>query len=271
MSIDSSAYTDPSYFKFSLKTPMLVGIAGGPQAGKLKMCQHIRDRFKGGQATKVAILSLTDFYRELTPEERSLFQEGQLNLDHPNMFDFDALVAVLELLLRKETVTVPVWDRATHTRKSTRTIEPVDAILLEGTLLLCSKRLRELMFMKVYIDVDSDERLTQRVRQLTSGEGRVVPVNTLLNEYVNFVKPMFEEFVAPSKKYADIIVPRGVENLAALQVLENHLGDHLRRGARPSIDTNANLAASIERSATPTLRSDVLAQSAQSPFKNIPQ
>ncbi|ORX59533.1 P-loop containing nucleoside triphosphate hydrolase protein [Hesseltinella vesiculosa] len=272
MSIDASAFKDPSLFMLSLKTPMIVGIAGGAQAGKFLMCKHLKDRLANYPKTRVVILSMTDFYRDLTKEEHDLFESGELNLDHPNMFDFDSMETTLKNLLKNEPVTVPQWDHRSHSLACKQTMQPADVILVEGTLALYPKSLRDLMFMKVFIDVDSDQRLTRRTQHLVTGEGRVVSLNQMLSEYVNFVKPMFDEFVLPTKKYADIVIPRGVENLVALQVLENHLEDHLKKRAKLSIDTQSvGCHANPPSATTPSIRSDVLAQSAQSPFKNIPQ
>ncbi|SAL95760.1 hypothetical protein [Absidia glauca] len=245
MSIDASAYADPNYFNVSIQTPMLVGIAGGAQAGKFEVCEFLMNKFKGSHhETKVAIISLTDFYRELTADERLVFESGKFNLDHPNVFDFDLLEATLKKLLHSKEAEVPVWDPATHSRKGTRVLHAVDVLLLEGTLALYPKNLRDLMFMKVFLDVDSDSRLLRRAKKLTEGNGRTMGIKELLTEYVNFVKPMFDEFVAPSKKYADIIIPRGYENTPALQVLEHHLEDHLHTRSKASNTTSTVSAAS---------------------------
>ncbi|ORZ17734.1 uridine kinase family-domain-containing protein [Absidia repens] len=251
MSIDSSAYSDPDYFKVSLQTPMLVGIAGGAQAGKFEICEFLMNKFKGSHhETKVAILSLTDFYRELTPEERIRFESGDFNLDHPNVFDFDLLVSTLKRLLQNKDADIPVWDHASHSRKGWRKIHAVDVLLLEGTLVLYPKDLRDLMFMKVFIDVDSDQRLIQRTKKLMNGSGRTLTIKELLTEFVTFVKPMYEEFVAPSKKYSDIIIPRGYENTAALKVLESHLEDHLHTRAKNSVSNTASPSTSTAPSST---------------------
>ncbi|KAI8339591.1 uridine kinase family-domain-containing protein [Chlamydoabsidia padenii] len=303
MSIDASAYSDPNYFNVSLQTPMLVGIAGGAQAGKFEVCEFLMNKFKGSHhETKVAILSLTDFYRDLTADERIQFERGEFNLDHPNVFDFDFLEITLKRLLQNKAADVPVWNHATHSRKGLRRIHAVDVLLLEGTLALYPKNLRDLMFMKVFIDVDSDQRLIQRAKKLTQGNGRTMAIKELLTEYVNFVKPMFDEFVAPSKKYADIIIPRGYENKPALQVLEHHLEDHLHTRSLSTttttttsspaslssstplaIDTNTKLSPvkkldnsnEFERSSSPlsikSNHTDILAISAESRYKDIPE
>ncbi|CAO3598289.1 unnamed protein product [Absidia cylindrospora] len=190
-------------------------------------------------------------------------------------------------------------------RKGSRRIHAVDVLLLEGTLVLYPKNLRDLMFMKVFIDVDSDQRLIQRTKKLMNGSGRTLTIKELLTEFVTFVKPMYEEFVAPSKKYSDIIIPRGYENTAALKVLESHLEDHLHTRAKNStsntvtpssttsspIQINTNSATGGGSSLSPVKKldgssdadrassplsiksnhTDILAISAESRYKDIPE
>ncbi|KAI9274836.1 uridine kinase family-domain-containing protein [Phascolomyces articulosus] len=232
MSIDSTPYADPSYFKVVLQTPMIVGVAGGADAGKRNVCNSLVQRLSETYSAKTTVISLTDFYRELTEDERILYEEGRFNLDHPTAFDFDLLQEAVMSLLSGNPTTIPVWNDEHHTKVGTRLIEPVDVILVEGTLVLYPKSLRELMFMKVFIDVDSDQRLTRRV---SKPNRRGFSIDKVLAEYVEFVKPMFEDFIWPTKKFADIIIPRGVENKAALKVLGNHLEDHLKK--RSAVDS----------------------------------
>ncbi|CAO3625838.1 unnamed protein product [Cunninghamella echinulata] len=276
MSIDPTAYADPSYFKFALQNAMIVGIGGGAQASKFQICEILKNKFGGDNKTKVAILSLNDYYRELTtPEEKKLFDSGEYNLDHPDAFDFDLLESTLKSLLQRQPVDIPVWDHSKHQKIATRRIEAVDIILLEGTLILYSKKIRDLMFMKVFVDVDSDQRLISRVKKLTEGDGRIMSIKDVLNEYVNFVKPMFDEFIAPSKKYSDIIIPRGYKNTAALQVLEHHLDDHLRAQAKNSSSSMGRTESNdTTGSSIPTIKhhhTDILASSAESKYKDIPE
>ncbi|KAG2223627.1 hypothetical protein INT45_009986 [Circinella minor] len=226
MSIDSTRYADPSYFKVSIQTPMVVAVAGGCNSGKRDVCDSLIQRLSETYSAKTAIISLTDFYRELTEEERSLYEQGKFNLDHPTAFDFDLLQQAIMSLLSGNSTTIPVWDDEHHTKVGTRLIEPVDVILVEGTLVLYPKSLRELMFMKVFLDVDSDQRLTRRV---SKPNRRGLSIDQVLIEYVEFVKPMFEDFIWPTKKFADIIIPRSYENKTALKVLGNHLEDHLKK------------------------------------------
>ncbi|KAI9311168.1 uridine kinase family-domain-containing protein [Dichotomocladium elegans] len=231
MSIDATPYADPSYFKVSLQSPMVVAVAGGANAGKRDVCELLMSQLNETYSAKAAIISLNDFYREITPEEREQYENGAFNLDHPDAFDFKLLQETIVTLLSGNPAEVPVWDSELHTRSGTRIIEPVDAILVEGTLVLFPKELRDLMFMKIFIDVDSDQRLIKRVTQPRTRNGHVMTIKEVLTEYVEFVKPMFDDFISPTKKFADVIIPRGAENKPALQVLSNHLEDHLKSRA----------------------------------------
>ncbi|ORY90494.1 uridine kinase family-domain-containing protein [Syncephalastrum racemosum] len=254
MSIDSSAYNDPSYFKLAPQSSMLVAVAGGADAGKRNVCDLLMTRLSGHYAAKLTTLSLTDFYRELTEEERASYEQGQYNMDHPEAYDFDLLYETLMQLISGHAADVPVFDMLTHTRTGTRRVEPVDVILVEGTLVLYPKQVRDLFFMKVFIDVDSDQRLARRVSKPDHSyrNGRRMTLQEILVEYVEFVKPMFDDFVSPSKKFADIIIPRGTENPAALQVLGHHLEDHLKSRARANEQSSHNGTPSTKRSKSPT-------------------
>ncbi|KAF7728130.1 Uridine-cytidine kinase-like 1 [Apophysomyces ossiformis] len=240
---------------------MLVGVAGGPDAGKRDVCHLLMNRLSDTYAAKVAMVSLTDFYLELSTEERALYEQGKLNLDHPNRYDFQLLEDVLRSLLAGKPTSIP-------------TIDPVDVIIVEGTLVLYPKSLRELMFMKVFVDVDSDQRLTRRVRKSKSRNGKVMSIKELLAEYVEFVKPTFDDFIMPSKKFADIIVPRGVENTAALSVMASHLEDHLRTRSSAVTrtgeeDDTDSVASAVSRNAFRS--TDLLATTAVSAYKEIPE
>ncbi|CDS11735.1 hypothetical protein LRAMOSA03998 [Lichtheimia ramosa] len=271
MSIDATRYNDPSYFKVSLQSPMVVGVAGGADAGKRDVCQLVMDHLSQKYSTKTALISLTDFYRELTDQERLQYQAGKYNLDHPTAFDLDLLHDTITSLLSGKPTTIPVWDSIHHTKVGTRLVEPVDVILVEGTLILYSKPLRELMFSKIFIDVDSDQRLTNRVSKTNVRNGREMSIKEVLTEYVDFVKPMFEDFIWPTKKFADIIIPRGAENKAALQVLGNHLEDHLKKRSNAK-DNNVQQPPTWSRGHHPEEESvDVFATTAASSYKQIPE
>ncbi|KAI7904001.1 uridine kinase family-domain-containing protein [Cokeromyces recurvatus] len=260
MSIDHTKYTDPNYFKVSLKTPMTIAVAGGADSGKKAFCEALTSRLNKSYATKVALISLTQFYRELTPTERIQYEAGEFYTDHPDAFDMDLLKKTIQSLLARKPTPVPEWDSSTHTRKGTRILEPVDVLLIEGTLVLYPKEIRDLMFMKVFIDEDSDERLARRVRKTKIRNGRVLSIKEILMDYVGRVKPMYEEFILPSKKVADIIIPRGAENLIALQVLTNRVEEYLKSRLVEEKKETINPAAA-----------EILAQTVNSSYKHIPK
>ncbi|KAI8372936.1 uridine kinase family-domain-containing protein [Radiomyces spectabilis] len=275
MSIDSSKYSDPSYFKISLQSPMIVAVAGGADAGKRDLCEVLMKNFSAAYAARVVVVSLTDFYRELTPEERGLYEAGKFNLDHPDVFDYQLLEDTLVSMKAGKPTAIPVWDHVHHTKKTTRVIDPVDVIMLEGTLLFYPKSLRDLMFMKIFIDVDSEKRLVRRVQKAKSRNGHTLSIKELLTEYVEFVKPMFDDYILPTKKFADLIIPRGIENQAALQVLSNHLDDHLKARSvsrKKRADDSEEPTADIRNTRKPSYRStELLATSAASSYKQIPE
>ncbi|ORE10160.1 P-loop containing nucleoside triphosphate hydrolase protein [Rhizopus microsporus var. microsporus] len=260
MSIDPTKYSDPNYFKVSLKTPMAIAIAGGADSGKKAFCDALTARINKKYHARVALISLTQFYRELTPEERRKYETGNYYTDHPNAFDFKLLENTLKSLLSGKPTSVPEWDSSNHTRMGTYIIEPVDVILIEGTLLLYQKEITDLMFMKVFIDEDSDERLARRVRKKKIRNGKELSLKEILMDYVDRVKPMYEEYILPTKKFADIVIPRGAENTIALQVMTNRVEEYLDSRHEDKKEATVNPGAA-----------EILAQHINSSYKNIPK
>ncbi|OZJ02373.1 hypothetical protein BZG36_04434 [Bifiguratus adelaidae] len=216
--------------------PLIIGIAGGSDSGKTAVCNVIVDRLKHTAPSRVAIINLQSFYKELNENEVKMAQEGEMNFDHPDAFDFDLVQACLETLSRGSPVTIPEYNKATYRRQTRgRTIDPPDIIMLVGILVLYPKELRQLLDMMVFVDVDSDERLGTRVKRKCSESPDSVA--HVINHYIRFVKPSFEEFVLPTKKYADIIIPRGHHNTAAVDLLYAHINDVLRTRSRSTTST----------------------------------
>ena len=146
----------------------------------------------------------------------------KLNYDHPSSFDTDKMIEDVKKLKSGEMIYRPVYDYTQHTRaKEVVEVHPKKVIILEGILILEDPRLRDLMDIKVFVDTDADERLMRRILRDTQERGRTV--ESVLNQYVTTVKPMHEQFVEPSKKYADIIIPRGGENKIGIHILQEHL------------------------------------------------
>ncbi|MCI9134263.1 MAG: uridine kinase [Lachnospiraceae bacterium] len=194
----------------------VVGIAGGSASGKTTIVQKIKEFF----GNDIVVISHDSYYKahdELPYEERC-----KLNYDHPDAFDTDRMVEDVKRLKSGRTVEIPVYDFSIYNRvHETLRVEPKRVIIVEGILILDSLKLRELMDIKVYVDTDADERLMRRLKRDMTQRAR--SVESVLSQYAQTVKPMHEQFVEPSKKYADIIIPRGGENQTGINILQEHL------------------------------------------------
>jgi len=218
---------------------------------------------------QVAVISLQDFYRELTDEEGELADQGEFDFDHPSAFDFELVEETIGGLLAGQTVNIPSYDFQTRKRNLTANqLSPPDVILFEGVLLLYPKEILDLLSMKLFVDVDSDERLARRVIR-DSGMPNNFPVERILQQYVKFVKPTFEEFILPTKKYADIIIPRGTDNLAAIDLIANHIDDLLKgRSNRSQSRNQSPTDRSVSININTTIRSQSPADSVSSPARS---
>lgn len=193
---------------------IIIGIAGGSASGKTSIAEQLYEAFQGNH--KVKILKQDDYYKDqshLTYEERT-----KTNYDHPFAFDTDLLVKHLKQLKNKETIEKPTYDYTQHNRSPiTETIEGRDVIILEGIFVLAEERIRELCDILVYVDTDSDIRFIRRLKRDTQERGR--SVESVCDQYLNTVRPMHEQFIEPSKKYAHIIIPEGGSNRVAVDLL----------------------------------------------------
>lgn len=199
-----------------MKEICIVGIAGGSASGKTTIVNQLKEYF----GDHIAVISHDSYYKahdDLDYEERC-----KLNYDHPNAFETERLVNDVKLLKAGRAVDIPVYDFSVHNRvPKTERIEPKQVVVVEGILILESKELRDLMDVKVYVDTDADERLMRRMKRDMVERAR--SVESVLSQYSETVKPMHEQFVEPSKKYADIIIPRGGENSTGIYILQEHL------------------------------------------------
>ncbi|KAJ2721067.1 UMP-CMP kinase [Coemansia sp. Benny D115] len=215
--------------------PMFIGIAGGRGAGKEHTCRNIiasvRQRGHSELAERVLHLHLDDFHREMTAEEQQQLEAGreEVNLDHPESFDFELLQKVLQQLAAGHSaVEVPVWDGRARRRAAWRRVEgPAPrVVLVEGTLVLFVREVRALLDMQVFLDVDSDTRLGRQVRAaLAAADGKSVDLKRWLDGYLFVAKPSFEEFVWPTKRWADVIIPKGDSNDVAIGLIAQRLID----------------------------------------------
>ena len=196
-----------------MSTPLVFGVAGGSGSGKTTVVRKIMDALGD---TDVVVLEHDRYYRD-HPELR-LEERAALNYDHPNSLDTDLLVSHLRELRAGRAVDVPVYDFSLHARKAETTpIKPGSAIIVEGILIFTDKVLRSLMDVKVFVDTDGDTRFIRRLERDVAERGRTV--SSVIDQYLSTVKPMHLEFVEPSKRYADVIIPEGGHNQVAVDML----------------------------------------------------
>ncbi|KAM1323433.1 hypothetical protein PS2_044326 [Malus domestica] len=207
------------------KQPFVIGVSGGTASGKTTVCDMIIQQLHDH---RVVLVNQDSFYRGLTPEESERVHE--YNFDHPDAFDTEQLLDCIQKLKNGQSVQVPIYDFKTHRRKSDsfRQVNASDVIILEGILVFHDQHVRNLMNIKIFVDTDADVRLARRIRRDTVERGR--DINSVLEMYAKFVKPAFDDFVHPSKKYADVIIPQGGENHVAIDLIVQHirtkLGQH---------------------------------------------
>ena len=196
--------------------PKIVAIAGGSASGKSTIVKIIAETYKDD----IIVVGHDNYYKahdDIDFDERKL-----LNYDHPKAFDTDLFCEDLKKLRIGEEIDMPVYDYTIHTRsKDTIKVKAKKIILIEGILVLYEKKIRELTDTKVFVDADSDIRLKRRILRDTVERGR--SIESCLTQYIEQVKPMHEKYVEPSKKYADIIIPRGAKNNKGIEILSKHL------------------------------------------------
>ena len=194
----------------------IVGIAGGTASGKTTIVRKIKEKF----GDDIVVINHDSYYKahdDLSYEDRT-----RLNYDHPASFDTDRMIEDVKKLKEWQEIDMPVYDYTIHNRSDeTIHVVPKRVIILEGILILESSALRDLMDIKVFVDTDADERLMRRIRRDMVERAR--SIESILTQYRDTVKPMHEQFVEPSKKYADIIIPRGGENTTGISILQEHL------------------------------------------------
>lgn len=203
----------------------VVGIAGGSASGKTSIIKKLKKIFKD------EILMIGHDFYYWNNDNLSMEERKKLNYDHPKSFETEKLIEDLKTLKKGKSVNLPIYDYTIHTRKKeTLKVFPKPVIIVEGILILENKELRDLMDIKVYVDVDSDIRLIRRLLRDTKERGR--SVDSVLTQYLKTVKPMHEEFIEPSKKHADLIIPRGAENTPAVNILVEHLKSLLKKNEK---------------------------------------
>ena len=199
---------------------MILGIAGGTGSGKTTITRRLIQHF----GSDVSVIHHDNYYKahhDMPYEERA-----KLNYDHPDSFDTELLVEALKELKKGHAVTCPVYDYTIHDRTDkTVTIKPTRVIIVEGILIFESRELCEQMDIKIFVDTDADVRILRRIVRDVRDRGR--SLESVISQYLNTVKPMHEQFVEPSKRRADIIIPEGGQNRVALEMVVERVRAHL--------------------------------------------
>lgn len=204
------------------KKPLVIGIAGGSGSGKTTIAREIRKKLPHD---RILVVTQDSYYKDNAgiPME----QRRQINYDHPNAYDMPLMNKQLRQLLNWQAVETPIYDFTKLTRSDkTEHTEPAGIILLEGILVLADPNLRKLMDIKVFVDNDDDIRFIRRLKRDTTERGRTQ--EQVIRQYLKTVKPMYNQFIEPSKRYADIIVPEGGKNKVAIRMLANQIRSILR-------------------------------------------
>jgi len=214
-------------------TPFLIGVAGGTASGKSTVCEKIMDSLRQidleNIERQVVHLSQDSFYKELRGSDQVKAAKGLFNFDHPDAFDNHLMEKCFKDIINGRPTKIPVYDFKSNSRipNMYTTILPaqVDVVLFEGILTFYNPAVRNLFHMKLFIDTDADTRLSKRVLKDVDELGR--DLDQVLHQYIHFVKPAFEEFCMPTKKFADVIIPRGPDNRIAIELISQHIMDKL--------------------------------------------
>lgn len=195
------------------KKPVVIGITGGSGSGKTSVTKKIHEVFQGHS---VVVIEQDDYYKD---QSHLAFNERlQTNYDHPLAFDTDLLIQHIHQLINRQSIEKPTYDYTLHTRATEKeVVESQDVIILEGILVLEDERLRDLMDIKLFVDTDSDIRIIRRILRDIHDRGRTV--DSVVEQYMTVVRPMHNQFIEPTKKYANIIIPEGGENAVAIDLM----------------------------------------------------
>jgi uridine kinase len=193
--------------------PVLIGIAGGTGSGKTSVAREIT---RSIPQENIVLIEQDNYYKDQS--QMTMTQRVLTNYDHPNAFDNELLYEHLQQLLNGEAIDKPIYNFAEHTRANyTEQVEPKQVIILEGIMVLEDERLRSLMDIKIFVDTDADVRIIRRVLRDIKERGR--SIESVVEQYMGVVRPMHMQFIEPTKKYADLIIPEGGKNQVAIDVL----------------------------------------------------
>ncbi|KAF7209984.1 transcript variant X4 [Nothobranchius furzeri] len=205
------------------KEAFVIGLCGGSASGKTTVARKIIEAL---DVPWVVLLSMDSFYKVLSPEEQTLAASNDYNFDHPDAFDFGLLTHTLRKLKQGKSVKIPVYDFTTHGRqKEWKTVYGASVIIFEGIMAFADKELLKLLDMKIFVETDSDIRLVRRLRRDITERGR--EIEGVIKQYNKFVKPAFEQYIEPTMRLADLVVPRGGGNMVAIDLIVQHVHSQL--------------------------------------------
>lgn len=216
---------------------MIIGICGGTGSGKTTVANRILESVG---ASEVGFLQQDAYYREL--DQMPLDYREKINFDHPDAIDNDLLVEHLQALKRGEAVELPVYDFKNYTRRNeTHHLEPPAIIIIEGILIFADERLRKEMDLKVFVDTPDDIRFIRRLRRDIAERGRTI--ESVIEQYLATVRPMHMQFVEPSKRHADVIIPEGGHNLVSIDLISGRVRERIADERRRRAALSASVAA----------------------------
>lgn len=207
-----------------MSKPIIIGIAGGSASGKTSISRRIKNVFADQKS--VLIIRQDDYYKDQA--EKPMEERVKTNYDHPFAFDTELLIDNIQALIRGESIEKPTYDFVHHTRSDiTETCSPCDVLILEGLFVLEEEKIRDLLNIKVFVDTPADIRFIRRLLRDVKERGR--SMESIVSQYVNTVRVMHESFIEPSKRYADIIIPEGGENMVAVDLLTTKISSIIHR------------------------------------------
>ncbi|HYE13786.1 MAG TPA: uridine kinase [Pyrinomonadaceae bacterium] len=219
---------------------MIIGICGGTGSGKTTVANRILESVSKDE---VVFLQQDSYYRNL--DQMPLDYRRKINFDHPDALDNELLIEHLQALKRGEPAELPIYDFRTHTRlPRTLHMEPRPIIIIEGILIFADQRLLDEMDVKVYVDTPDDIRFIRRLRRDIAERGRTV--ESVIEQYLATVRPMHMQFVEPSKRYADVIIPEGGHNLVSIQLLSGRIRERLEDARRRRAEAAAGVGVALK-------------------------
>ena len=198
---------------------IFIGVAGGTGSGKTTLTRHLQQRF----GSDISVVHHDNYYKR---QSCSFEERCRQNYDHPDAFDTELMIRHLQALKRGEAIQCPVYDYSIHNRTDeTVTVQPTKAVIVEGILIFQNKALRDLLDIKIFVETDADVRILRRALRDVEERGR--SLTSVVTQYLTTVKPMHEQFVEPTRRYADIIVLEGGHNLVALDMIMQRIANHI--------------------------------------------